>query len=86
MSAFASRRPIQARAGFAALGGSRLAYIRAMRSEQVALLCPDAPMLRPGLQVFVLHAADGTPIFITDTHEAALANAASEQLEAVSVH
>lgn len=71
---------------FAVLGGSRLAYIKAMRSEDVAYLCPDAPMLAHGRSVFVLHAADGTPILVTDTKEAALANAASEQLEAVSLH
>jgi hypothetical protein len=71
---------------FATLGGNRLAYVKRVRSEQVAFLCPDAPMLRPGLSVFVLHAADGTPILVTDTREAALANAASEQLETVRLH
>jgi len=29
---------------------------------------------------------DGTPIFVTDSHESAIANAASEELEALSVH
>jgi hypothetical protein len=43
-------------------------------------------MLAPGQDVFVLYAADGTPIMVTDTREAALANAASEQLETVSLH
>lgn len=71
---------------FAVLGGSRLAYVKAVRSEDIAFLCPDAPMLAPGQCVFVLHAADGTPILVTDTKEAALANAASEQLETVSLH
>jgi hypothetical protein len=88
MSDFAPREVQRqlANDAFATLGGSRLAYVRMVRSEQVAFLCPDAPMLRPGLSVFVLHAADGTPILITDTREAALANAASEQLETVSLH
>jgi hypothetical protein len=71
---------------FAIYGGSRMAYVKAARSEDVAFICPDAPLLAPGQQVFVLHAADGTPILVTDSREAAIANAATEQLEAVSVH
>jgi len=71
---------------FAALGGARMAYIRAARSEEVAFICPDAPLLAPGQQVFVLHAADGTPMLVTDSREAAIANAVSERLETVSLH
>ena len=36
--------------------------------------------------IFALHAADGTPMMLTDTREAAVANAWSHELEAVSVH
>lgn len=71
---------------FAILGGSRLAYVKAARSEDVAFICPEAPLLAPGQQVFVLHAADGTPILVTDSRAAAITNAQNEQLEAVSVH
>lgn len=70
----------------AALAWRRLAYVRVARSEDVGFFCPEAPLLAPGRDVFVLHAADGTPILVTDTHEAAIANAAEEKLEAVSVH
>ena len=45
--------------------------------------CPE---IEPGLKLFALHAADGTPIMLTDSREAAIANAASQQLEMVSVH
>ena len=71
---------------FTVFGAGLLAYVKAARSEDVAFMCPDAPMLAPGQDVFVLYAADGTPILVTDTRDAALANAASEQLEAVSLH
>ena len=71
---------------FAILAGSRLAYVRPARSEDVAGFCPDAPMLAPGQIVFVLHAADGTPILVTDSLESAKANAEQESLEAVSLH
>ena len=47
---------------------------------------PQAPKIAPATQRFALHAADGTPIMLTDTREAALANAWSQELEAVSVH
>ena len=42
--------------------------------------------LQPGMQLFALHAADGTPILVTDSREAAIANAWSHELETVSVH
>ncbi len=71
---------------FATLGENRLAYIKAMRSEEVAFLSPEAPLLAPGYEVFVLHAADGTPILLADSREAALAGAANREIETVSVH
>ncbi|HEX2511665.1 MAG TPA: DUF1150 domain-containing protein [Xanthobacteraceae bacterium] len=70
----------------ALLGGGRIAYVKAIRSEDVAKMFPQAPQIAPGLQLFSLHAADGTPIMLTDSREAAVANAWSQELEAVSVH
>jgi hypothetical protein len=71
---------------FATLAWRNLAYVRVARSEDVGFFCPDAPLLAPGRDVFVLYAADGTPIFVTDSHESAVANAANEKLEALSLH
>ena len=68
------------------LGDGRLAYVKIIRSEDVAQLFPQAPRIEPGIELFALHAADGTPIMLTDTREAALANAWSQELEPVSVH
>ena len=68
------------------LGDARLAYVKTIRSEDVASLFPQAPKIAPGLKLFALHGADGTPIMLTDTREAALANAWSHELEPVSVH
>ena len=70
----------------AVLGGGKLAYVRAVRSEEVQAMFPQAPELQPGMQLFSLHAADGTPIMLTDSREAAIANAWSQELEMVSVH
>jgi hypothetical protein len=68
------------------LGDGRLAYVKTIKSEDVANLFPQAPNIEPGIELFALHAADGTPIMLTDTREAAIANAWSQELEAVSVH
>ncbi len=71
---------------FAILGGGRLAYVKPVRSEDVHKLYPQAPELEPGMHLFALHAADGTPILVTDSREAAIANAMTHELETVSVH
>ena len=70
----------------ALIGGGRIAYVKAIRSEDVKSLFPQAPQIAPGLQLFALHAADGTPIMLTDSREAAVANAWSQELETLSVH
>ncbi|MEJ0050352.1 MAG: DUF1150 domain-containing protein [Methylovirgula sp.] len=71
---------------FAHLGGGSLAYVRPISSEDVARLFPQAPALQPGLQLFALLGADGTPIMLTDSRDAALANALQQELQTVSVH
>ena len=70
------------------LGDGRIAYVKTIRSEDVGALFPQAqvPQMAPGQTLFALHAADGTPIMLTDSREAALANAWSQELETVSVH
>jgi hypothetical protein len=70
----------------AVLGGGRIAYVKTIRSEDVQKQFPQAPELAPGTLLYALHAADGTPIMLTDSREAAVANAWSQELETVSVH
>ena len=70
----------------ASLGEGHIAYVKQIRSEDVPGLFPEAPEIAPGLKLFALHAADGTPIMLTDSREAAVANAWSQELETVSVH
>jgi hypothetical protein len=71
---------------FAVLGGGQVAYVREIKSEEVKGLFPQAPQIAPGMRLFSLHAADGTPIIITDSREAAIANAREHELDTVSVH
>ena len=70
------------------LGDGRIAYVKTVRSEDVRALFPQAqvPQMAPGQTLFALHAADGTPIMLTDSREAAVANAWSQELETLSVH
>jgi hypothetical protein len=70
----------------AQLGDGQIAYVKAIRSEDVPTLFPQAPEIEPGIKLFALHAADGTPIMLTDSREAAIASASSHELQTVSVH
>lgn len=78
--------PVITQDALAQLGDGRLAYVKPIRSEDVATMFPQAPQIAPGLTLFALLGADGTPIMLTDTRESALASAWSNELEAVSVH
>lgn len=71
---------------FAILGGGEIAYVKSVRSEDVKGLFPQAPELAPGLKLFTLHAADGTPIMLTDSRESAIASAREHELDTVSLH
>ena len=79
-------RPLLTDDQLASLGGGRVAYVKPIRSEEVSRLFPAAPAIQPGLQLFALLAADGTPIIVTDSRDAAVANAMSQELEMVSLH
>jgi hypothetical protein len=81
-----TNQPTISTEALAQLGGGQIAYVKAIRSEDVPTLFPQVPEIQPGLRLFALHAADGTPIMITDSREAAVANAWSHELETVSVH
>jgi hypothetical protein len=72
----------------AQLGDGHIAYVKAVRFEDFRKMFPQAemPELEAGRVLFALHAADGTPIMLTDSREAAVANAWSQELETVSVH
>ena len=68
------------------LGGGRIAYMRPMRSEEVKTLFPNVPPIAPGLELWALLAADGTPIMLADSREALVMNAHENDLETVSLH
>jgi hypothetical protein len=78
--------PVITQDALAHLGDGRIAYVKTIQSEDVQKFFPQAPQIQPGIKLFALHAADGTPIMLTDTRESAVANAWSQELETVSVH
>jgi len=71
---------------FAMLGDKKIAYLKAIESEDVAEMFPQAPVLAPGMKLWALLGADGTPIMLTDSRDAAIAGAMENSLETVSVH
>ena len=71
---------------FAILGGGKIAYVKPIRSDEVRELFPQAPELAPGLELFALLSASGAPIMLTDSRDAAVANAWAHDLQTVSLH
>lgn len=70
----------------AKLGGGQVAYIREMSSDEAAQRFPAIKGLPRGINLFALHAADGTPIAITDTRRAAIEHAIGDELQIATVH
>ena len=70
----------------ARLGGGEVAYIRAMTTDEAMKLYPTVKGLPRGIGVFTLHAADGTPIALTDSKQAAIGHAMGDKLEIASLH
>jgi hypothetical protein len=78
-------QPIEV-ADLAVMGEGHVAYVRPMRSEEVRKYFPQAPELQPGLELFALLSASGAPIMLTDSRDAAVANAWAHDLQTVSLH
>jgi hypothetical protein len=70
----------------AALGEGHVAYVKPMTAQDVKRLFPEAPDLSPDLNLFALLSASGAPILLTDSRDAAFANAWAHDLQALSVH
>lgn len=70
----------------ARMGHGKVAYVRPIKSDDIARLFPQAPPVPPGLDLFALISADGSPILVTDRMDAAIASAWENELDTVSVH
>ncbi len=68
------------------LGDGEVAYIKTMTSDEACEMFPTIEGLPEGINLYALHAADGTPLALTDTHSAAVGHALGDELEIASVH
>ena len=78
--------PVMSMSELAKLGGGKVAYIRVMTADEATQMFPAVEGIPTGISVFALHAADGTPIALTDSRQAALGHAMGDELEIASVH
>jgi hypothetical protein len=81
-----AEKTLMSQDAFAGLGGGRIAYVRPLKAEQARGLFPQMPLVAPGLELWALLAADGSPIMLADSREAVLMNANENELETVSLH
>lgn len=78
--------PVLSQRELARLGGGQVAYIKLMTPAEARRLYPSVPDLPRGIELYALHAADGTPLAITDTMRAAVEHAMGDELEIATVH
>lgn len=70
----------------ASMGTGEVGYIRKMTSEEVNERFPQGPKLGPGLELWALFGADGTPILLSDDRSSTFYRAAEDDLKTVSLH
>ncbi|MEZ5898148.1 MAG: DUF1150 domain-containing protein [Hyphomicrobium sp.] len=67
--------PLMSEFELARLGGGEVAYIKTLSSDDAQRMFPMVEGLPADTNLFSLHAADGTPIALTDTLQAAIGHA-----------
>ncbi len=70
----------------ARLGGGHVAYIKTLTADEAQRMFPAVQELPSGINLYALHAADGTPIALTDTKQAALSHAMDGELLIAAIH
>lgn len=78
--------PLMSELELARLGGGEVAYIKTLSSDDAQRMFPMVEGLPSGINLFALHAADGTPIALTDTLQAAIGHAHEGDLAIAAVH
>ena len=68
------------------LGTGDVAYIKPIKARDLKEMFPDVPPLHHNMTLYALLNADGTPILLADSREAAVANAFEAELEMASLH
>ncbi len=70
----------------AQLGGGALGYIREIEGRDAAKLIGERAGVPPEVRLFCLYGADGTPVSISGSIEAAIGSAFEHELMPMSVH
>ena len=79
-------RAAMSRSEFAQLGDGEVAYIKQLDPDDAERLFPALSEAPKGIDLYALLGADGTPLALTDSRNAAIANAIENNLVPVSVH
>jgi hypothetical protein len=79
-------RALMTRSEFAHLGDGEVAYIKQLDSDAAERLFPALSDAPKGIDLYAVLGADGTPLALTDSRTAAIANAIENDLVPVSVH
>jgi len=82
---YLTRAPMSRRE-LAQLGDGEVAYIKQLDPEVAEKLFPALENAPKGIDLFAVLGADGTPLALTDSRKAAIANAIENDLVPVSVH
>jgi hypothetical protein len=78
--------PVLSGVDLAKLGDGKVAYIRSMTPDEAQRMFPTVSGLPDDTNIFALHSADGTPLALTDSRQAAVGHAMSDRLEVASIH
>jgi hypothetical protein len=78
--------PAMSMSELAKLGGGKIAYIRVMTPDEAKAMFPAIEGIPAGINLYALHAADGTPIALTDSRQAAVGHAMGDELEIAAIH
>jgi hypothetical protein len=79
-------KPLMSLTELAQLGDGKVAYIKVMSHDEAKELFPAVDNLPEGIDLYSLHAADGTPLILTDSRSAAVGHAIGDELEIAAVH
>ncbi|MHC5306311.1 BQ00720 family protein [Bartonella sp. LJL80] len=71
---------------FALLGEGQIAYLRQIRTDELAQKFPDMPPMAPGISLWGLFGAAGEPIILSDARAKALEGANDHELQTVTLH
>lgn len=71
---------------FAHLGAGQIAYVRKMNTDELAKNFPALPPMASGFDLWVLFAANGDPIILSDERGKVSDSASEHDLKTVALH